>query len=63
MLIFLDIINPTNLTDLKNLTSEFRETSIDMIMSSTTRLRVQDNLEKLESNEWNRKRTRNDDQI
>ena len=27
MLIFLDIINPTNLTDLINLTSKFRETS------------------------------------
>ena len=28
MLIFLNVINPTNLTDLSDLTSEFRETSI-----------------------------------
>ena len=27
MLIFLNVINPTNLTDLSDLTSEFRETS------------------------------------
>ena len=28
MLIFLDVINPTNLTNLSDLTSEFRETAI-----------------------------------
>ena len=29
MLIFLNVINPTNLTNLSDLTSEFRETSIE----------------------------------